>query len=54
VSFGIVKIDDVAYEELFNLLVYYSIRDNFFKSNNIVDYYTYLIKDLKSSQLNNI
>jgi hypothetical protein len=36
VSFGIVKIDDVAYEELFNILVYNSIRDKLFESNSML------------------
>ena len=35
-SFGIVKINDVAYEELFNISVYNSIKDKLFKSNGML------------------
>jgi hypothetical protein len=31
-----VKIDDVAYEELFNILVYNSISDKLFESNSML------------------
>ena len=33
-SFEIVKIDDVAYEKLFNLSVYDNKRDKLFESND--------------------
>lgn len=36
VSFRIIKIDDVAYEKLFNLWIYDRIRDKLFKSNDML------------------
>ena len=35
-SFGIVKNHDVAHEGLFNILMYDSIRDFFFESNDML------------------
>ena len=35
-SFEIVKIDDVSYEELNNLLIYDILRDKLFESNNML------------------
>jgi hypothetical protein len=35
VSFGTIKINDVAYEEFNNLSIYDSIKDKLFESNNI-------------------
>jgi hypothetical protein len=35
-SFWIIKINDVAYEEFNNLSVYDSIRDKLFKSNMLI------------------
>jgi hypothetical protein len=35
VTFWIVKIDNVVYDEFINLLVYDNIRDELFESNNI-------------------
>jgi hypothetical protein len=39
-SFEIIKINNVTYEEFNNLLVYNSLRDKLFESNDIM-YYTY-------------
>jgi hypothetical protein len=39
VNFEIVKIDDVAYNEFFNLSVYESIEEKLFKNNNILILY---------------
>jgi hypothetical protein len=36
VSFGILKIDDVAYKEFNNLSVYDIIRDKLFESNDML------------------
>ena len=36
VNFRTIKIDNVAYKEFNNLLVYDSIRDNFFESNDML------------------
>jgi hypothetical protein len=36
VNFKIVKIDDVVYEELFNLSVYESIREKSFENNKLI------------------
>jgi len=36
VSFGILKINDVAYKEFNNLLVYDIIRDKLFESNDML------------------
>jgi len=52
VSFEIIKINNVTYEEFNNLLVYNSLRDKLFENNDIM-YYTYWIKGPSSSQLNN-
>jgi len=35
-SFGIIKIDDVSYEKLFNLLIYDIIRDTLFENNDML------------------
>ena len=35
-SFEIVKIDDVAYKELFNISFYESIREKLFKNNDML------------------
>jgi hypothetical protein len=40
VNFRTIKIDDVAYKKLNNLLVYDSIRDKFFESNDMFKYDT--------------
>jgi hypothetical protein len=37
-NFKIVRIDDVCYEELFNLLIYESIREKLFKNNMLILY----------------
>jgi len=36
VNFKIVKINDVVYEKLFNLLVYVSVREKLFKNNMLI------------------
>jgi len=36
VNFRIVKIDDVIYEKLFNLLIYDSMKEKLFKNNNML------------------
>jgi hypothetical protein len=36
VSFEIIKDDDVAYDELFNLLVYESIKEKLLEDNNML------------------
>jgi len=36
VNFKIVKIDDIVYEELFNLSVYESIREKSFENNKLI------------------
>jgi hypothetical protein len=38
-KFKIVKIDNVVYKKLFNLLVYESIRENLFKNNKVLILY---------------
>jgi hypothetical protein len=38
VNFKIVRIDKVAYEEFFKLLVYESIREKLFKNNMLILY----------------
>jgi len=38
VNFKIVKINDVVYEKLFNLLVYVSVREKLFKNNMLILY----------------
>jgi hypothetical protein len=35
-NFEIVKIDNVAYEKLFNLLVYESMRERLFENNMLI------------------
>ena len=35
-SFEIIKDDDVAYDELFNLLVYESIKEKLLEDNNML------------------
>ena len=37
-NFKIVRIDDVCYEELFNLLIFESIREKLFKNNMLILY----------------
>jgi hypothetical protein len=38
VNFKIVKIDNIAFEKLFNLLIFKSIREKLFKNNMLIFY----------------
>ena len=43
-NFRIVKINDIAYEELFNLSIYVSIREKKFKNNDMLSIILLIIK----------